>query len=141
MSAPTPFNVMGLDHVVLRVNDLERSSNFYENILGCGLERELPELGLYQYRAGRQIIDLVPVGSKLGGSNPVNQAAKNLDHFCLTISPFNENEIRAFLAGHGIECSETLERYGAEGFGRSVYVEDPDGNIVELKEGSRGMSD
>lgn len=141
MSAPTPFKVIGLDHVVLRVSDLERSSNFYENILGCRLERELPEFGLYQYRAGRQIIDLVPVGSKLGGSNPVNQASKNLDHFCLTISPFNEKDIRAFLASHGIECSQTLERYGAEGFGPSVYIEDPDGNIIELKESREGISD
>lgn len=131
---PAPFTIGGLDHIVLRVSDLALSRNFYEHILGCSLERELPELGLYQFRAGDQLIDLVLVGSKLGGVNPINQASKNQDHFCLTLSPFDENDIRSFLADHGIECSALGERYGAQGFGPSVYIKDPDGNIVELKE-------
>ena len=134
MKTSTPISIDRLDHIVLRINDLDRSRNFYENVLGCKLERELPELGLYQFRAGDQLIDLVPIGSKLGGIDPVDQTSKNQDHFCVIISPFNETEIRSFLADCSIDCSDTSERYGAGGFGRSFYIQDPDGNMVELKE-------
>lgn len=127
-----PFEVTGIDHIVLRVTDLDVSLAFYRDILGCRLERELPELGLYQLRAGNQLIDLVPVGTELGGSNAPQYAFRNQDHFCLQITPFDEAALVEYLADH-TGMSEIAERYGADGYGPSVYINDPDGNTVELK--------
>ncbi|MGY8791667.1 MAG: VOC family protein, partial [Pseudomonadales bacterium] len=65
------FKIHGIDHLVLRVSNLAASRKFYEGLLGCVMERELPDLGLYQLRAGRQLIDLVPVGGQLAGDSEV----------------------------------------------------------------------
>lgn len=128
-----PFTIAGLDHVVLRVADLAASLNFYVEVLGCQLERELPDLGLYQLRAGRQLIDLVTIGSELGGKTPVQVDGRNQDHFCLTLEGFDEPSLRQWLNQQGVDASEAAERYGAEGYGLSVYIKDPDNNTVELK--------
>ena len=125
----------GLDHVVLRVTDTERALAFYRDILGCRLERHVEDVGLLQLRAGSALIDLVPVEGELGrrGGAAPGPEGRNMDHFCLRVEPFDEQKIRDYLARMSIECGETARRYGAEGFGPSIYIEDPDGNIVELK--------
>ena len=133
MATDRPFTIKGLDHVVLRVADIDQSRHFYENILGCTLERELPDLGLYQLRAGNNLIDLALIGSKLGGVDPVNQSSRNQDHFCIIIDRFSEPELQAYLKDAGIKASESGDRYGAEGVGPSIYINDPDGNVIELK--------
>ena len=56
-----------------------------------------------------------------------------MDHFCLLIAPFDEATIRSHLEDHGITASEVASRYGAYGQGPSLYLDDPDGNSVELK--------
>lgn len=129
----SPFEIDGIDHLVLRVGNLAESRKFYEGLLGCVMERELPDLGLFQLRAGRQLIDLVPIGGKLAGDLEVVQKNRNLDHFCLTISPFEPDAITELMISAGVSCSEAATRYGADGYGLSVYVTDPDGNTVELK--------
>ncbi len=134
MSRP-PFELGGLDHVVLRVADPARSVRFYRDVLGCAVEREMEALGLIQLRAGRSLIDLVgvetPLG-RLGGAAP-GPEARNVDHVALRIDPFDEAALRAHLEAHGVEPGEVGRRYGADGFGPSMYVRDPDGNVVELK--------
>ena len=127
------FKIHGIDHIVLRVSNLAASRKFYEGLLGCVMERELPDLGLYQLRAGRQLIDLVPVGGQLAGDSEVVQKNKNLDHFCLTVSPFEPEAITKRMVLAGVVCSEVGSRYGADGYGLSIYIIDPDGNTVELK--------
>ena len=129
------LRVLGLDHVVLRVRDLDAALGFYRDLLGCPVERELAELGLHQLRAGSGMIDLVPVDSPLGraGGAAAGSEGRNVDHVCLRIDPFDPAELKALLARHGIEASDVAERYGADGTGPSVYVQDPDGNTVELK--------
>jgi glyoxylase I family protein len=130
-----PFELLGLDHVVLRVTDLARSTAFYCGALGCSRERELPEIGLYQLRAGAHLIDLVLVDSPLGragGAGPGTEA-RNVDHFALAIDRFDEAELRAHLEANGIVPGEVGVRYGAKGQGPSMYIQDPDGNVVELK--------
>jgi glyoxylase I family protein len=130
---------IGLDHVVLRVRDLQRMLDFYGGVLGCPVERRLDDLGLVQLRAGAALIDLVPVASELGragGAGPAPDPAaggRNLDHFCLQVRPFDEAAIRAHLARHGLSAGPTERRYGAEGMGPSIYLLDPEGNTVELK--------
>jgi catechol 2,3-dioxygenase-like lactoylglutathione lyase family enzyme len=135
MSTSRPFATRGLDHIVLRVRDLEQSLRFYTNALDGSVERRLDALGLVQVRLGASLIDLVPVESplgKLGGAAP-GKDARNLDHFALQIAPFDESALRAHLLAHGVEPGDVGLRYGAEGNGPSMYVRDPDGNTVELK--------
>lgn len=129
------IEILGLDHVVLRVADLARALAFYCDVLGCREERRIEDLGLVQLRAGRALIDLVPVDSPLGeaGGGPVASDGRNVDHFALEIARFDEDAIRAELARHGVPAGETGERYGAQGSGPSIYLKDPDGNTVELK--------
>jgi len=128
-----PFVIRGLDHIVLRVVDLEKMLRFYTGVLGCTMERRQEELGLYQVRAGSALIDLVTVDGKLGraGGAAPGQEGRNLDHFCLRIDPFDEAALRTHLAGH--DASPVGSRYGAEGEGPSIYVRDPEGNMIELK--------
>jgi glyoxylase I family protein len=131
----SPFSIKGLDHIVLRVNDLQAMLRFYVEVLGCTLEKSQDSIGLYQLRAGTALIDLVPLSGKLGrmgGAGP-GREGRNLDHFCLRIAPYDEAVLRAHLAAHGVAVGEAGSRYGAEGEGPSLYLSDPEGNLIELK--------
>jgi catechol 2,3-dioxygenase-like lactoylglutathione lyase family enzyme len=129
------FRIRHIDHLVLRVVDIEAMMRFYIDVLGCSLEKIQEGLGLYQLRAGNSLIDLVPVGGKLGsaGGAAPGREGRNLDHFCLRIDPFDAEGITAWLKGKGVEPGKVESRYGAEGEGPSIYVTDPEGNVVELK--------
>ena len=122
-SAP---RVMGLDHVVLRVADIDRSIAFYEEVLGLHVERRLAEIGLVQLRAGTSMIDLVP-------RTEDEDDGRNMDHFAVQIEQMDVPALTAHLQRHGIDPGEVRRRYGAQGYGPSVYITDPDGNTVELK--------
>ena len=130
-----PISVREIDHLVLRVTDLERMLSFYCDVLGCSIERRQDDLGLVQLRAGSSLIDLVPVDGKLGsqGGAAPGREGRNMDHFCLRLLAFDEKGIRAYLAELGIVVGEVASRYGAEGQGPSIYLSDPEGNTVELK--------
>ncbi|MEE2677393.1 MAG: VOC family protein [Myxococcota bacterium] len=127
--------IAGLDHVVLRVADVERALAFYCGVLGCVEERRVEALGLIQLRAGAQLIDLVDLAGSLGraGGGPPDPGARNVDHFAVQVDPFDAEAIRAHLQAHGVEPGEVSQRYGALGMGPSMYIRDPDGNVVELK--------
>lgn len=129
------FKILQLDHVVLRVQNVEAMLRFYTEVLGCTLERVQDELGLYQLRAGASVIDLVTVEGKLGraGGAAPGRDGRNLDHFCLRIAPFDGEALRAWLSSRGACPGEVAQRFGAEGEGPSLYLSDPEGNIVELK--------
>ncbi|EGQ8027551.1 VOC family protein [Vibrio vulnificus] len=135
MEKVRPIQLQAIDHIVLRVVDLPKMLAFYCDILGCVVEREVAEFGLTQLRAGSALIDLVTVDSKLGqqGGRAPEQEGRNLDHFCLQITPKDEQEILDFLTLHGVLVEDFANRYGAQGFGRSIYLSDPEGNTVELK--------
>jgi catechol 2,3-dioxygenase-like lactoylglutathione lyase family enzyme len=129
------LEILGIDHVVLRVGDLERALAFYCGVLGCKEERRLDEIGLVQLRAGAALIDLVPVDGELGrmGGAPPGEGGRNVDHLALRIADFDEAVLRAHLSAHGVASGEVARRYGAQGQGPSMYIQDPDGNTVELK--------
>jgi len=131
----TPFTLLGIDHVVLRIADLDRSLAFYVGVLGCTVDKRQEDIGLIQLRAGHSQIDLVPLDrkrGKAGGAAPGTEG-RNVDHFALEIAPFDEDALRAHLATHGITVDDVRRRYGARGHGRSTHLTAPHGHKVELK--------
>jgi catechol 2,3-dioxygenase-like lactoylglutathione lyase family enzyme len=129
------ISIREIDHIVLRVRDLDRMLDFYCGVLGCTIERRRDDIGLIQLRAGRSLVDLVAVNSVLGragGAAPGDEGL-NLDHLCFRLETFDENELVEHLGSHGVEVGSVSSRYGAEGPGPSMYIDDPEGNTVELK--------
>jgi glyoxylase I family protein len=134
---PPPYTRIALDHVVIRAEELERMVAFYRDVLGCEVAHRQDELGLVHLRAGTALIDLVWIGGKLGrGGAPPDRARPNLDHLCLAVAPWDEPALRAHLAAHGVEVEPAATRYGAGGRALSVYLRDPEGNGVEIRDGT-----
>lgn len=129
------IHIREIDHLVLRVIDLDKMLHFYCDILGCPIERREDTIGLVQLRAGRSLVDLVPVDGKLGsaGGAPPGKEGRNVDHFCFRVEPFDEAVIRQHLAANNVKAGALASRNGAEGEGPSIYITDPEGNVVELK--------
>jgi catechol 2,3-dioxygenase-like lactoylglutathione lyase family enzyme len=131
VSAGEVVRIAGLDHVVLRVGNLDRAIDFYERVLNCRVERRLEQPKLVQLRAGTSLIDLVPASASPGEAG--NDVGRNMDHFAVRVDGFDAAALAEHLRRHGVEVGEVRERYGAEGYGPSLYICDPDGNTVELK--------
>ena len=129
------LTIREIDHVVLRVRDVEAMIRFYGEVLGCPVHRRDEKIGLVQLRAGRGLVDLVPVDSAIGraGGAAPGREGRNLDHFCLRVDPWDAEAIQAHLRAHGVAPGEVAQRFGAEGQGPSIYLTDPEGNMVELK--------
>ncbi|MDO5610293.1 MAG: VOC family protein [Pseudomonadota bacterium] len=138
--AAAPFAIKRIDHIVLRVVDPVRAERFYREVLGCEVAKRRNDLGLLHLHAGASMIDLVAIDGELGrkGGIAAGSQGRNLDHLCLRIEHFDEAAIVAHLARHGITAhGPASTNFGAEGHGRSLYFDDPDGNTIELKGGSR----
>lgn len=131
-----PFRIHDIDHYVLRVVDLEAMIAFYRDVLGCVVEWRRPDLGLVHLRAGRCMIDMVPIDGELGrkGGAAPGKEARNLDHVCLRVKPFDTTRIIDHLNAHQIRVGEVHPRFGAQGESASIYAYDPENNLVELKE-------
>lgn len=137
------LTIREIDHLVLRVRDVDRMIRFYGEVLGCPVHRIDEKIGLVQLRAGRGLIDLVPLDSEIGragGAGPAREG-RNLDHFCLRVENWDADAISAHLRAHGVEPGPVAQRFGAEGQGPSLYLSDPEGNTVELKGPPVGTGD
>lgn len=127
---------VAIDHIVLRTDRYQPLIDFYCRVLGCKVERVLPEeMGMTQLRSGSALIDIIDVTGRLGrpGGPAPKDTGKNMDHFCLQIEPVEEKELKAYLEECGVACGEFQQRVGAQGAGRSIYIQDPAGNTVELR--------
>lgn len=135
------ITVRDIDHLVLRVRDIEAMRRFYCDVLGATHVAWRPEYGMSHLKVGRSMIDLITVDGKLGraGGAAPGREGRNLDHLCLRVEPFDQDAIVAHLKRHGVAVGEIRRRYGAEGNGISIYVTDPEGNTVELKGPSDGQ--
>ena len=134
------MRLRGIDHIVLRVEDIDVMRRFYCDILGATHVAYRPEFGMSHLRVGAAMIDLVEVAGplgKAGGAGP-GREGRNMDHLCLRVEPFDEQEILSYLRKHGVPVGDVKKRFGAEGNGVSIYVTDPEGNTVELKGPSDG---
>lgn len=130
MTTTRPLEIDGIDHVVLQVTNVERSLHFYIDVLGLSLERVIEDLGIYQVRCGRNLIDLMvlPPGATLA-----EKSQRGIDHLCLHVRG-DMNRVVDYLRERGVELGSPLrELYGATGFGTSLYVFDPDRHMIELK--------
>ena len=129
------MNIQGIDHVVLRVRDLEGAVDFYHRVLGCPVERRQDAIGMVQMRAGRALIDLVSVDGTLGqrGGAAPGRDGHNMDHFCLALLDFDPDAVRSQLERQGVAVGEIGSRFGAGGEGISLYFTDPEGNRIELR--------
>jgi catechol 2,3-dioxygenase-like lactoylglutathione lyase family enzyme len=135
------ISIREIDHVVLRVRDIDAMRRFYCEVLGATHVAFRPEYGMSHLKAGASMIDLITVDGKLGsaGGAAPGREARNMDHLCLRVEPFDQASIVAHLRRHGVAVGEIHRRYGAEGNGISIYVSDPEGNTVELKGPSDGQ--
>ena len=119
-----PFAIRGIDHIVFRARDVPRLVAFYVDALGCTIERTVGDLT--QLRAGPSLIDIVPRKDNEGDG-------RNVDNLCLTLAPFDADQAAAWLAESGVAIGEIATRYGADGYGKSIYLTDPEGNGLELR--------
>jgi catechol 2,3-dioxygenase-like lactoylglutathione lyase family enzyme len=127
--ASPPLVVLELDHVVLRVRDQGASQRFYTTILGLHLDHVNESARLVQLRAGRHLIDLLPLA-------PGETAAPSarMDHVCLSIRCGDLAQVAAWLRERGVKVEgDVVTRRGAFGDGASLYIQDPDGYRIELK--------
>lgn len=130
------IRLAGLDHLVLRVTDLEKMIGFYTTVLGAEVVWRRPDFGLVHLRCGTDMLDMVPIDGPLGkkGGAAPGAEGRNLDHFCFQVAePFDQDAIVRHLEAHGAQVGEIRDRFGALGTGVSIYVTDPEGNVVELK--------
>jgi len=129
------ISIREIDHVVLRVRDIDAMRGFYCDVLGATHVAYRPEFGMSHLKVGSAMIDLITVDGKLGqagGASP-GREGRNMDHLCLRVAPFDRDAIVAHLDAHGVRVGEFGMRYGADGVGPSQYLFDPEGNLVELK--------
>lgn len=130
-----PFDLMQIDHVVIRARDIKTMMRFYLDVVGCSIEREIDRIGLYQLRAGASLIDLVDAHGELGlkGGEPPQDTGGNMDHLCIRVDPWDADAIQTYLKDAGAVPGDVEQRNGAEGEGPSIYFDDPEGNTIEFK--------
>ena len=121
--------VVAMDHIVLRVSDVERSLRWYTEALG------LAPVRVDEWRAGEcpfpsvrisadTIIDLI--------DGDVDHKARNLDHFCVVVTAASMDEVRRS-GDFDIVRDPDFALFGARGMADGLYVRDPDGNEIELR--------
>jgi glyoxylase I family protein len=125
----SPVKIAEIDHVVFTCRDQKKMLDFYTRIIGLLEERRIDQIGLIQLRAGRSMIDLVPAQAVTA------HKSKNVDHVCLGIEASDLSSIAQYLTENSVEViGEPATRYGARGVGLSIYIHDPEGNVIELKQ-------
>ena len=130
------IKVVDMDHIVLRVKDVDQALRFYIDVLG------LAPLRVEEYRAGKvpfpcarvsdgTIIDLLPIQDW----KPVGDGSRNLDHYCLTIEPTDMAQLGDHLRQLGVTVvsDAPAPRAGARGIGNSIYIKDFEDNVIELR--------
>src|SRR5574342_806475 len=123
-----PLEVLELDHVVLRVRDQAASQRFYATVLGLRLDHVNEAARLVQLRAGRHLIDLLPLAA-----GETAAPAARMDHVCLSVRCQDLARAAAWLRERGVTVEgEVVTRRGAFGEGASLYIRDPDGYRIEI---------
>ncbi len=129
-----PFALVGFDHVVFLVDDMERAQTFYRGVLGCVPGYSYPAIGMEQLWCGSALIVLWDV-THPGAAKAIPPVAggRNVDHLCIATGPLDPDAFRAHLARHGVAIEQEAVHGGARGVGQSFYIRDPFGNLLEIK--------
>jgi catechol 2,3-dioxygenase-like lactoylglutathione lyase family enzyme len=126
------MHIVGLDHVVVNTQDIERAIHFYHEVLGLELLRlEAFRAGTVGFVSARvspeTIIDIRPIAAG-------ERVTPNMDHYCLVLGPTDLQHLHAELQAKGIQVEETVRpAWGAQGYGQQFKLWDPDGNKIELR--------
>lgn len=130
------FKLTAMDHIVLNVTDIDRSLNFYTQVLGLEPERveqfRRGEVGFPSVRVSPEtIIDLFPMKS---GEVRAQDGLLNMNHFTMVLHEAEFEPFQKHLAEQGVTIDDGPgRRWGARGNGLSVYFRDPDGNRIEVR--------
>jgi len=137
------FRVLRIDHIVLRCRRIATMVEFYCDTLGFEVAKRNDPLGLIHLRSEAAMIDLVAIDGPLGreGGAAPGREGRNLDHLCLRLDPFEPEKLARYFGERGIEVGAPRTRFGAEGDGPSFYIEDPEGNRVEIKGPAQASAD
>jgi catechol 2,3-dioxygenase-like lactoylglutathione lyase family enzyme len=120
------IRVTALDHVVLNVTDVEQSLVFYTDALG------LEPIHVEEWRRGERFFPSVRVSEDaIIDLVALPRRGENLDHFCLVVEPMDFDALKA--SGRFDVAEGPAIRFGARGDGTSLYIRDPDHNLVELR--------
>jgi catechol 2,3-dioxygenase-like lactoylglutathione lyase family enzyme len=124
-----------LDHIVLRVRDVERSLRFYTDVLGLQPERvERWRAGEIRFPSVRLNVDTI-IDLFASDQEPIGKdGPRNQDHFCMVIEPTDMDALKSKFENIGVEIQTGPgKRWGSHGDGISLYIYDPDNNVVELR--------
>ncbi len=129
-----PFSMVGIDHVVFLVDDMERAVRFYTDVLGCQHGYSYPKIAMEQLWCGSALIVLIDT-SQPGGAKarPPVEGGRNVDHVCIALSPFDIEQMRRHLEAHGVAIDSEAFHGGSRGMGVAINIRDPFGNRLELK--------
>ena len=116
-----------IDHIVINVHSRIKMEKFYCAVLGFSVARKVPDMT--QLRLGSILIDLVDSTSP----QLLRDRNKNIEHFCLCVSPFECNKIKNHFKKNKVRFEPPANRFGASGYGESLYFYDIEGNKIELK--------
>jgi glyoxylase I family protein len=125
VTAP-PFELLGLDHLLLHVRGMAEAERFYCGVLGCSVQHRMPQHAMLELSAGVALVDTAdPNGAWALEGAP---AGRNVDHFAIRTGGFAEDAMREWLSANAVTIEEVRDE--EEEF--SFYVRDPSGNLVEL---------
>jgi len=124
------MEITGIDHLVLTVGSIERTVDFYTRVLGLRAESFGAEPARWALHFGAQKFNLHEVGHEFE-PKAARPAAGSVDICLIASTPLDD--VVATLAAHGVPIVEgPVLRTGAQGEIRSVYIRDPDDNLVEI---------
>ncbi len=124
-----------MDHIVLRVKDVEESLRFYCETLGMQSERvDQWKAGDVRFPSARLNADTIIDFFTSDQETIAKDGVKNQDHYCMVIEPTDMDELKAKFEAIGVEIQAGPgQRWGSHGDGTSLYIYDPDNNVVELR--------
>jgi len=125
-----------MDHIVLRNKDVEVSLKFYTEVLGLQAERGVDEWRAGEVRFPSARINADTIIDFFGtDQEPIGKEGdKNQDHYCMVIEPTDMEELKSKFEAMGVEIQAGPgKRWGSHGDGISLYIYDPDDNVVELR--------
>ena len=124
-----------MDHIVLRTRDVEESLRFYTEVLGLQPERvEQWRAGEIRFPSARLNADTIIDFFASDNIPMAKDSPKNQDHFCMVIDYTDMEELKERFEDLGVEIQAGPgKRWGSHGDGISLYIYDPDDNVVELR--------